>query len=410
MLAYNAGQGTADDVLAGRAKIPASTLQYIANAHKVMAATPAGVTTPPGAAATPAGTPGGMAAPGGPEYTPSGVRLPLNQGSGTTPPGQPSNPVASLPPDLRATFQQQLAAAAGNPDALAKVGDQINAAALQWANRAQKRVLSNAESTAMGLPPTGVYQMNAADGSVEKVQDPTAPVPIDQTPEAQNAKVLRDLGQNRLKEFQDNAVAGAQVKQKLDAMDALNVPAGGANVLANTDPNMMKALETAGVGTPAERQQWTWAQAYQGLSSQVALAMKPTGRLFGTELDFLKQGVSNIGQSPDTRAAINALQRTLANRAIQESNQAQNYFAANNGKMATPTGDIDSYLENKLGPIVQRAPPVPAGRAMTPVEDQAQRDFVLGNTAKGQSGLQPGQFYVNPYGKPAVFPYPGAPK
>jgi soluble lytic murein transglycosylase-like protein len=418
LVGYNAGTGVADKVKAGGA-VPASTQQYLANVNHIVAANPAGVASPgaPGAATAAAAPSGGTdaagagggampppaaAAPGGapdgdPGYVPSsGVRTTIlpgaPPGTGTAAPGTPAAGINSLPFGQRQFFAAQLAAAQGSADATSKVMSDINAAVTNWAQRPQKEIIPQAEARTLfgtAFDPTAIYARNRTDGTIEVTQQGQHPVNIADTPEAKAQAVALAIAQKRLETMQGQSDNATKIRNQLDVLAALNPKIGGADVLAAQYKPLISVMQSLGVGTPEERAQWSAQQAFTAAATQAAFQLRETGtgRLSNQELDAFRQVLPNIGQDQPTRALIIGMLGTMANRQLQETAYANNYFMQHH----TLAG-VDDAMDKDLGPVVRHAPGYGASAQ---------------DNAAFKQGLRPGQMYYKPNGALAMVPLAG---
>ena len=425
LVAYNAGEGRLAQIQAGKAEVPATTRQYLANVHSIVAGnptgqgpaatvtptaavspTPAAVALPTGGAGTGGGAPpspvagppdGAPGAAGGPGYVPSsGARTTIlpgaSPGTGSTAPGTPAAGLQSLPFGQRQLFAAQLASAAGKPEETAKVMADINAAITNWSQRAQKEIIPQAEARTLfgqAFDPTAIYTRNRTDGSIEVVQQGQHPVNLADTPEAKAQQVALTMAQKRLETMATTAEGANKVRNQVETLQGLNSQIGSADVLAKEYPNMLTTMQTLNVGTPEERQRWSAQQAFQAIGAQLAVNMRDagTGRLSNQELDQFKQALPNIGQDPQARLLIMGMLKSMSDRQIAENTYANNYFMKNHS-----LADLDANMEKDLGPVIQRAP----GYDQTPAAH-----------AQFQSTLRPGQPYYKPNGQLAVKPMPG---
>jgi soluble lytic murein transglycosylase-like protein len=419
LVAYNAGQQRADDVVAGKATIPASTQQYISNVHNIVAGNPAGTPSPAGPNAAPAAAPGappagapagGAAAalatpaPGDPGYVPSsGMRTTVlpgaPPGAGTVAPGIQNVGIADLPFGVRQAFASRLQAALGDPTATQEVLKDVTAAVTAQAQLPRFRILPDAEArTAMGTnyQPTAGYAINQTTGEPTMFQQPTPPVPLTDTPQFQADKVALDLSKTQLDSFAKAADSSRTIRNQLDELQALNAQVGAADVAAQNYPQLTKLMQTLGVGTPEEQARMTAQQAFQGVAAKLAVNMRDqgTGRLSTQELQLFQQSLPNIGQDPQSRQMLINMLSTAANRQISENTYAQRYFMQNRNTVGLDDAMEKPVSQGGLGPMIQRAPAYGA-----PV--QAYTDFL--------GSLNPGQVYYKPNGTLGMKPRPGAP-
>ena len=416
LVAYNAGQQRADDVVAGKATIPASTQQYIANVHNIVAGNPAGVASPLAPNATPAGVPGtpSAAAPsagapaapasGDPGYVPSsGMRTTVlpgaPPGAGTVAPGIKSVGIEDLPFGQRQAFMARLNAAALDPAAAQQVMKEVGDAVVAQAQLPRFQILNADEAKAAlggSYQPTAGYQKNLTTGETTVAQQPAPPVPLTDTPQFRADNVALDLSKTQLDSFAKAADSSRTIRNQLDELQALNTQIGGADVAAQTYPSLIKLMQTVGVGTPEEQARMSAQQAFQGVAAKLAVNMRDqgTGRLSTQELQLFQQALPNIGQDPQSRQLLINMLGTMANRQINENTFAQRYFMQNNNTVGLDDAMEKPASQGGLGPVIQRAPAYGA-----PVT--AYKGFL--------AGLNPGQVYYKPNGTMGMKPQPGAP-
>ena len=387
LLAYTAGKGAADQILAGNRPAPAIIAQHVANMRAVQAQNPAGVGAPP--------APGAPAPqPGGPGYDPStGLRTrgtPDAPGLGMPAPTIQDS-LAALPPDIRGIYATRLSTAlsSGDPAQVTAVQQDLEKAVVANAVRPRWQAIPEATAriTVPGYKPNVGYKVNLADGEVKEIG--TAPPPIDPatTPEALNANMMRAMAQKRL----DATEAGAQESQQqlsnIALMKPLAAAAGPANQFLAQHPEVLHWLTSMpGVGTPEQVQRWTMAQVMDGLANYMAFGMKPAGIVLRTnqELNRLLAIAPGLGDTPEGREMKLAIMQTGAQRRVDENSFAQKYIAANG---PSGLGSLDDAMDKQLGPVIPTAPPVVNPKAATPAEDQAFRTF--------RGGLHPGALYYD---------------
>jgi soluble lytic murein transglycosylase-like protein len=405
LVAYNAGQQRADDVVAGKATIPARTQQYIANVHNIVAGNPAGVASPlapaaPAAPGAPAAS-GGIAAtaaalaapaPGDPGYVPSsGMRttvLPgVAPGAGTAAPGIKSVGIADLPLGQRQAFLTRLNAAALDPAAAQQVMKEVGDAVVAQANLPRFRILNAAEAKAAlgdSYQPTAGYAINQTTGEPTMFQSPAPPVPLQDTPEGQASKLALDATHEQLTAYNKQAMKAAGVKDSVAQLKALSAQMGGADVLSQQFKPLLGIMNTLGVGTPTEQGQMNAQQGFNAVVGPLALSLRPDGinRMSNLDLETIRSSLPNAGQGPDARMAILTGIDNVADRDIAKAEAANDQFNSTHSLVG-----FEKNFAKQYGSIVPTAPPANAPIA-------AHQAFF--------SSLKPGQVYIDPNGRPTM--------
>ena len=385
LLAYAAGKGAADSVLAGQRPAPAIIAQHVANLRAVQAQNPAGVPPPGGAPGAGGGDRG---------YVPSsGERTAITPGAapaaGSAAPSVQAS-IAALPPEIRGIYGAQLSAAqtSGDPAQVSAVLQDIAKAATEYAKRPQMQVIPRDQAMkefGTAYDPTAIYERNLTDGSTKVTQQGQAPVNVADTPEAKASAVSLTMAQKRLEGMDTTAQSAHEALANLAVMKPLAAAAGSANQLFAEYPQVSRWLITAGVGTQDQINKWTAGQALDAVANYMAFENKPAGisRLTNFDLQRLLTSVPSMGDTPQTRELKIAILQNAANRRIQENSFAQNYFMTKH----TLAG-VDDAMAAKLGTALPHAPPVANLKAATPAEVAA--------TTRFRSTLGDGDLYYGP--------------
>ena len=401
-LAYAAGQGRADDVLAGKSAPPPVMAAHVANVKSIIAQNPAG-------AAAAGGAPGAPGAGGGDRgYDPkSGMRTSLTQGANTGPGGSTApdvqTSIMSLPAEVRGLYAARLKAASGDPGQTATVMQDLEKAAVEYAKRPRYQVMSRADAKAQfqeAYNPTAIYEKNLADGSTKVTQQGEHPVNIADTPEAKAAATAQTIATKRLEAMDTASTQANSAKNDLELMKPLSQAAGGANALFSQYPVLQRWVQTLGIGTEAQNQKWTAGQALDAIAARMAFQLHPPGigALSDRDVSRMLQSVPSMGDSPAAREMKIAILQTAMQRRVDENAFAQDYFMRPGHTLA----GLDKAMQKELGPALQHSPPVANIKTPTPDEKAAFDAF--------RSQLTPGELYVGPDGYARIYkpPPPGA--
>jgi hypothetical protein len=391
-LAYNAGQQKADDVIAGKAAIPDTTRQYLANIHAMLA--------PPAAAAA---APSAAPAPAFDRNT--GL---WNRGSATLPPGGPAPgaapgaapgppaaaAAADLPPDVQAVFRSRIAAAKAAADPVAAYQEVMKDLASTVQSYHDNRItqLTPEQAAAKlqgGYQPTGVYGIDGT-GKVVVMVPPMAPVPFNQTPADKQADMFRAIDKAKLDGYAAASKTATDLRPQFDFLSQLNTTMGNGVSPLSRWPDLGDAAVKLGVGTPAEIATKTAQDAFEGLVSKIAPEMRPsgTGRFSNQEMEAYLKSLPQLGSTQYGRQLQIGILNALSQRKIAENNFAQDYVRGNGER---GTAGLDTAMEAALGPVLQREPPKGADPQ---------------DVATFASRLMPGQPYVKANGRTGLWGVP----
>lgn len=344
-LAYNAGTGRASDVLAGKAAIPDSTKQYIANVRALAG---------PPAAAPDLG------------FEPvSGLRTRAGPGAPGTGAGAPApaqvTAVSQLPPDMQALYQARFAATGGDPAKVEAVSGDLANTIKEYSNRDRYTQLTPQDAQARLGPaynPTATYEVNQKDNSLRVAQTGIPPIPLEQTPAFKRQQMIQQLDEKQLTSLQTAADSARGQQNSLQMMETLNAGAGKPNVLMKDYPQIFDTLRSLNIGSPQEMQRWSASDAFMGMARKLAIEMRPqgSGRLSNMEMEKFQAALPDLGKTPEGRQVIISMLGTLAGRQQQEYTFARNWLTTH----PDLTGMSDSIdkpeAQGGLGPLAMQMP------------------------------------------------------